>query len=207
MKKTVIFVLIPVFTFLFLCTCDVVRGYAQLHKNIIRLHVVANSDSEIDQQQKLLVRDAVVDYLQPSVMQCNDQEQAYSYIASQLVQLESVANNALLAAGSQNTASVTLCEEAFDIRYYDTFTLPSGVYSSLRIKIGDAEGKNWWCVVFPSLCLPTDAAGLDDTAAAAGFDEGLRKTITNESGYGIRLYILDLLGRIENFFKTSADDL
>ena len=98
----------------------------------------------------------------------------------------------------QQRAVVTFLKEKFPVREYDSFTLPSGVYESLRITIGDGEGRNWWCVVFPKLCV--SAASVEDTAAGAGFSEPLTDAITQKQGYRIRFLLLDILGKIENLF-------
>ena len=84
------------------------------------------------------------------------------------------------------------------MRQYDTFALPSGVYESLRISIGEAQGKNWWCVVFPSLCMPAVGENFSDAAAGAGFDDGLTNTLQQKKGYEIRFFLLDWLGWLEN---------
>ena len=90
---------------------------------------------------------------------------------------------------------VTLGKEVFDTRYYDTFTLPAGVYEALRITIGEGQGKNWWCVVFPTLCVPATSDGFEDVAAGAGFPDALTSALEGESGYELRFFLLDLLGK------------
>ena len=89
----------------------------------------------------------------------------------------------------------TLDKEVFDTRYYDTFTLPAGVYEALRITIGEGEGKNWWCVGFPTLCLPATSEGFEDVAAGAGFPDTLTAALEGERGYRVRFILLDLLGK------------
>jgi stage II sporulation protein R len=91
-----------------------------------------------------------------------------------------------------------LCKEAFDKRVYDTFTLPAGIYNALLIVIGDGQGKNWWCVVFPSLCIPAASETFADTAAGAGFPETLNRALTGDNGYELRFAVLDVLGNLEN---------
>jgi len=86
------------------------------------------------------------------------------------------------------------------VRNYDTFRLPAGVYESLRIVIGEGEGKNWWCVVFPELCLPATAEGFESVAVGSGFSEALSGALTGETQYEIRFFLLDCFGRLENFF-------
>ncbi len=172
----------------------------KLNSELIRLHVVANSDTREDQDIKLLVRDAIVESLQDDLSQIADVSQAKAYLQENLPKIESIANSALERAGFDGEAVVTLCKEAFDTRYYDTFTLPAGVYEALRVTIGEGEGHNWWCVVFPTLCLPATTNGFADTAAGAGFPNSLTGALTGEEEYEVRFYLLDALGRVENYF-------
>jgi stage II sporulation protein R len=172
----------------------------KLHDELIRLHVVGSSDSMEDQAIKLQVRDAIIVSLQQALEDATDIEQAKSYILEHLPQIEAAANAVLQELGSEDSAVVSFMEEAFPVRDYDTFSLPSGVYNSLRITIGDGNGKNWWCVVFPSLCFQASSTGVEDVAAGAGFSDELSNTVTRQEGYQIRFYFLDMLGKIENFF-------
>lgn len=174
-----------------------------LHEELIRLHVVAASDSAEDQQIKLSVRDAVLQLLGQALADATDMEQAKAYIQTHLPQIEAAANDALVALGVTDQAVVSFTEEAFPTRVYDTFSLPSGVYESLRITIGQGEGHNWWCVVFPRLCMPAAAEGVEDVAAGAGFSDSLTDTLTRKQGYEVRFFFLDVLGKIENFFQKG----
>ena len=171
-----------------------------LRDGLIRLHIVANSDSEEDQALKLQIRDAVTEKLEGVMAGIPDMQQAKEYLQAHLEELESLVNQVIEAAGFTDKATVTLSEEAFDTRHYDTFTLPAGVYESLRITIGEGEGKNWWCVVFPTLCVSATSDGFEDTAAGSGFQDSLTGTLSNEPGYEIRFFFLDCLGRLENLF-------
>lgn len=170
----------------------------QLHEELIRLHVVANSDTEADQEVKLQVRDAVINSLEEDLKNVADVEQAKAYIRENLPKIQQIANQTLEAAGFDTQAVVSLCQEAFDTRDYDTFSLPAGVYESLRIVIGEGQGHNWWCVVFPSLCLPATSEGFSDVAQTAGFPDSLNSALTGEEGYELRFYLLDAMGRLEN---------
>ncbi len=171
---------------------------AILSKELIRLHVVANSDSPEDQSVKLLVRDAVTNSLKQELRNIADVEAARAYLQENLPKIQKIANQTLEQAGFDGQAVVTLCKEAFDTRTYDTFSLPAGVYEALRITIGQGEGKNWWCVAFPSLCLPATTEGFSAVAAGAGFAETLSHTLTGQAGYEVRFYLLDALGRVQN---------
>lgn len=172
----------------------------KLQDEIIRLHVVANSDDENDQAIKLRVRDAVVESLQESMVDISDMEAAKAYLEENLPRICDLVNDVLKNCGVDQDAIVTLAREQFDTREYDTFSLPAGVYESLRIVIGQGEGKNWWCVVFPSLCIPATSSGFADVAVSAGFDDSLTSALAGEEGYEIRFFLLDRLGELENMF-------
>lgn len=168
-----------------------------LNEDILRLHVVGASDSAEDQDIKLLVRDAVVASISADLANMADFDLAEQYIRENLPKIQQAANKVLEELGCGDRAEVTLEREVFDTRVYDTFSLPAGVYEALRVTIGEGAGKNWWCVVFPTLCVPATSEGFADTAAAAGFSEQLTHTLEGE--YEIRFYLLDLLGKWEGF--------
>ena len=186
-----------------LCACiagsiwcwGVISDRQTLNEELLRLHVVAASDSEADQAIKLRVRDAVINSISEDLAKIGDMEAAKQYIRENLPKIQRTANDTLKALGCTDEAVATLREELFDTRVYDTFTLPAGVYEALRITIGEGEGKNWWCVAFPTLCIPATSEGFEEVAAGAGFSETLTGTLEGE--YEIRFYLLDLLGRLE----------
>ncbi len=177
---------------------SVLADRQQLNEQLIRFHVVANSDSQMDQAVKLKVRDAVIQSLQSAMEDLSDQEAAKAYLQENLRKIQDIANETLQREGFSETAFVTLCKETFDTRQYDTFTLPAGVYDSLRIVIGEGKGHNWWCVVFPALCLPATSEGFDAVAAGAGFSETLNETLQQEGEHEIRFFLLDVIGSVQN---------
>ena len=170
----------------------------KLRDGLIRFHVVAHSDSEQDQAIKLHVRDAVLNSLQEDLRKIADIHQAKQYLQENLPKIQSLADQTLKDLGFAGDSSVTLCKEAFDIRHYDTFSLPAGVYDSLRIVIGDGMGQNWWCVSFPTLCVPATTSGFVDTAVSAGFSEPLAQTLSGDEDYEVRFFFLNQLGKLEN---------
>lgn len=172
-----------------------------LNENLIRLHVVANSNSDEDQALKLKVRDAVTEKLRTTMQSFPTMEEAKVYLQEHLPELEAFVNQVILELGYTDQATVSLAQESFDTREYDTFTLPAGVYEALRITIGDGQGRNWWCVVFPSLCVSSAPQDFADTAAGAGFSDGLTETLRDERPQ-IRFFLLDLMGQVENFFRS-----
>ena len=179
----------------FLWTWGLVADREKLNEELIRHHVVANSDSEEDQSVKLRVRDAVVESLREEMANLTDMDQARAYIQENLPKIQQAANDCLRALGYEGNAVATLKEEVFDTRRYDTFTLPAGVYEALRITIGEGQGKNWWCVVFPTLCVPATSDGFEEVAAGACFPDTLTAALEGERGYEVRFFLLDLLGK------------
>lgn len=169
----------------------------RLNHQLIRLHVVANSDSDEDQWRKLLVRDAIMEYLHQELKNVTDVELAKQYIHEKLPQLKEIAEKTLFLAGCKENVEVSLAKEAFDRRDYDTFSLPAGMYEALRVVIGEGEGENWWCVVFPGLCVPATTEGFDTMAVGAGFPEPLTGALSRKEGYTVRFMFLDTLGRME----------
>lgn len=179
---------------------SVVWSKVQLRNQVLRLHVVANSNSQQDQTAKLKVRDAIVSALEDDLHRVDTKEQAQALISGKLDELEQLANQVLESEGMADRATVSLTREAFDTRHYDTFSLPAGVYDSLRVTIGSGEGENWWCVVFPSLCIPAATEQVQDVAAGAGFSSSVTGAITGKKEYRLRFFLLDCMGKIENFF-------
>ena len=121
------------------------------NENIIRLHVIANSDSEADQAVKLKVRDALLDSFFPYT-EINKKEDAEQYLKLNLKKAEQIAHQILKENGFPYTARAEYGVYDFPLRTYGNLTLPAGKYYGLRIKLGKAEGKNWWCVMYPPLC-------------------------------------------------------
>ena len=132
-----------------------------LTENFFRFHVLASSDSEEDQALKLKVRDAVIDYLEPGLKESDTKEETKAYIIKHLPQITDVAGRTLRAAGSSQKLQVVVGESEFPTKSYGAVTLPAGRYESLRIEIGDAQGRNWWCVMFPTLCF-VEETSIDD---------------------------------------------
>ena len=178
----------------------IVTDSGDLRENLLRLHVVGASNSQEDQAVKLQVRDAVLGSLEEGLRDMTDPQEAWDYVSRMLPQVEAAANRALAAAGFSETVQVSLTEEAFPTREYDTFSLPAGVYKALRVVIGEGEGKNWWCVVFPQLC---GAEGeFVETASTAGLDPELARSLEGE--YELRFWLLEKLGELKNRIFSSS---
>lgn len=148
-----------------LLTAQAMARQQAISGKLIRLHVIANSDSEADQREKLRVRDAIL--AQISAQNWKSRAEAAQWMQENKSALLRCAEKEL---GGSRSASICLDEEWYPTRTYDTFSLPAGKYLSLRVMIGDAAGHNWWCVVYPALCaMPVSEftqSGLTDSEAA-----------------------------------------
>lgn len=182
-----------------------IHGEEAVYSTVVRLHVLANSDSEEDQALKLSVRDAVLEVTEPLLAGCTDRATAAERIEEHAETIRTAAEEVIAAAGREDlsgSVTVTLGEEEYPRRSYEQCTLPAGRYLSLRVCIGEAAGKNWWCVLFPPLCM--SAASADRGSAEDAFvSVGLTKdqysviTETGKTKYRVRFRVLELW---ENWF-------
>ncbi len=177
------------------------RAQDRLADKVVRLHVLANSDSEEDQALKLLVRDQVLERAASLLEQAGDRRQAEMLLRQALPELEEAAAREIAANGYDYPVTAELVDAAFPTKEYDGFTLPAGEYLALRVVIGQGGGQNWWCVVFPPLCA---AASGDVPAAAlsAGFTEEEIGLITEEDqGYALRFKAVEWWEALQEKFS------
>ena len=173
-------------------------GNVSLHRQqaladrVVRLHILANSDSEEDQALKLQVRDRVLDRAAEILTESADRAAAERALRAALPELESLAADEIALRGYDYPVTAELADTAFPTREYDGFALPAGRYLALRLVIGAGEGHNWWCVVFPPLCTAV-SSDLAQTAMAAGLTEDDVQLITeSESGYVLKFKSIEL---------------
>ena len=124
----------------------------KLADKVLRFHVLANSDSKADQQLKYQVRDAVGCYLQKELGTADSREESEQLITGQLEQIQEIAEETVKENGYSYSVRAELEETAFPVKSYGSFTFPPGTYEALRVVIGEGEGHNWWCVLYPNLC-------------------------------------------------------
>lgn len=167
----------------------------QLADKVVRLHVLANSDSEEDQALKLRVRDRVLERATELLEQSADRQEAEALLRGNLLELENLAAEEIAAAGYDYPVTAELTDTTFPTREYDGFTLPAGEYLALRIVIGEGAGQNWWCVVFPPLCT-TASADVPTSALAAGLTQEDVNLITEEPGYVLKFKTVELWERL-----------
>lgn len=174
-----------------------VHGERDIYDTVVRLHVLANSDSEADQALKLKVRDAVLEVSAPMVEDCATQAEAVETLTTHLTELEAAASAVIAAEGYDYPVTVLLGEEDYPTRTYESCAFPAGTYVSLRVCIGEAEGQNWWCCLFPPLCLSAATAKQDNEDAF--LQVGLTKdqygiiTETGKTKYKVRFKILEVV--------------
>lgn len=157
-------VFLPLFMIITLCVgffSPVIATSESITNKILRLHIVANSDSTEDQNMKLKVRNYFLENT-TDLFTGKTLEENIEIAIENREYIEQLSNDALAENGSDCTAKVTVCREFFNTRVYDDFTLPAGVYNSIKITIGQGSGHNWWCIVFPSVCLSACTKSMDD---------------------------------------------
>ena len=163
-----------------------------LADKVVRLHVIAASDSAEDQRVKLEVRDALLAYLTPRLEAASGARDAAAVIAASAPELKKIAETV-----SGGSARVELGRETYPTREYETFSLPAGEYTSLRVTLGAGGGRNWWCVVYPPLC----TAGVE-TAQEALLSEDDIKLITEDGGgYVLRFRLLEWWGSLTGRYR------
>lgn len=163
-----------------------------LAESVLRLHVVANSDSAFDQEAKLQVRDAVLAAARPLMAGAASSTEAEACILPHLEELAQVARDTLAQFGSSHPVQVTVEDQWFPTKEYDTFSLPAGNYRALRVVIGAGKGQNWWCVVFPPLCLGSVTEDVAAEAMAAGLSEDQAALITGQDGgYVLKFKVIE----------------
>lgn len=153
-----------------------------LADQVLRLHVVANSDSEEDQTLKLLARDAVLELASQLLDGVSDRARAEEILSAHLNELAQAGAEALAAQGCTDQVTAEIADQWFPTREYATFSLPAGQYRALRITIGAGAGQNWWCVVFPPLCLGSVTEESVETAAGGVLSEDQVALITGQDG-------------------------
>ena len=174
-----------------------VHGEEDIYDSVLRLHVVANSDSEEDQSLKLEVRDKVIQISRELCGECQRLEEAQAIIKENLQSICDTAAEQIKESGYNYSVEVRLGEEKYPRKTYDSLCFPSGKYLSLQVLIGNAEGQNWWCVLFPPLCLDaaTDPSSNEELFISVGLTSEQYKIITESDSpsYKARFKLLEII--------------
>lgn len=177
------------FLLVVLVICIIYGGatQAQISDNVVRLHIVANSNSVLDQDLKLKVRDAILEHMQEKYPNGATRDQAASYLKKSLPIIKDIASAVLRANGSNISVNANYGVYSFPTKEYDGLALPAGMYEAVRVELGAAEGNNWWCIMFPPLCV-ADASSLK-------LDEQAMKQLKEEMGPNNYKLITDITER------------
>ncbi|MBQ7687895.1 MAG: stage II sporulation protein R [Clostridia bacterium] len=173
-----------------------------VRENVVRLHITANSDTTADQTVKLLVRDAVLEAGAAVFSGAGTKAEAERAIAAALPELIQTAEAVLRENGFSYGAAAEIATEYFDTREYDGVTLPAGKYTAVRLKLGSGKGQNWWCVMFPPLCLP--AAEKNDSLYAVWNDAGTVKVTDQQNGCTVKFKIVEWFEQLRGNTRTES---
>ncbi len=173
----------------FRAQCESISG------KVLRLHVLANSDKEEDQQLKLKVRDAILAESETLFSTAQNKAEAMESVRKNRDEIQRIAEKTLQKNGCDYPVEIQLAEVYFDTRTYGEITMPAGYYDALQVKIGAGEGKNWWCVLFPALCVPSAASvEMNDVLTTE------EMTVLQE-GYTVRFKIVELYEQFLGLFR------
>jgi len=177
MKKIIIlFVPIFVLSLIIYSLTPLISKSENISNKVFRLHIIANSDSEEDQQLKLQVKDRILKYAAKLYCECNSVSDAVKVSKEHIKDIKSTAQSVLAFYGYDYNVSAYTDKEFFSTRVYDGFALPAGNYNTLKIVIGEGKGKNWWCVMYPSVCI----SGCTDDFDKA-LSQGEKEIITDKN--------------------------
>lgn len=172
--------------------CDVIRS------SVLRLHILANSDSEADQSLKLLVRDAIQNEAGYILDDASNIDDAAKIVTEEKERFLSIARRVIAEQGYDYSVDLIVTQEYFETRTYDEVTLPAGMYTAVKIVIGEGDGKNWWCVLFPCMCLP---AAQESAELSKVLDDDEIKIAQSNPKYEVRFKVVEWFESIVSFFS------
>ena len=173
-----------------------VHGESEIYDSVLRLHVIANSDSDEDQALKLKVRDALLEKSEDIFGSCGTRDEAIAAVKANITTIQNEAAAVISKEGYSYPVSVEIGEEVYPTKSYESFCFPSGSYMSLRIVIGDGSGQNWWCVLFPPMCVSAaSTTDPDDSFISVGLNKDQYGIITETDSpkYKARFRILEVI--------------
>lgn len=194
-KAVKIFVpLFLVFAFLFSYITPFIETSENISEEVFRLHILANSDSDADQQLKLKVRDEILKKGENVFASSDSIEETIKLCKDNIGVFQETAEQCLKENGSNYSVKVYVDKEYFNTRKYDEITLPSGIYNALKIVIGQGKGHNWWCVMFPAICL----SSVTDDELNKYLTEDEQKLVNYDSKYEVRFKIVEIYEKLKS---------
>lgn len=191
--KIRISIAIGIVTAVIFSICSFAKTSEEIRSDVLRLHVIANSDSSVDQNLKLRLRDYILEEGEDIFDGSVNVENAIKKIEPKLAELENLAETFVKNAGFDYDVKITLSNEYFTTRTYESVTLPAGKYLALRVVIGSGEGHNWWCVMFPPMCVP--AADKKDEIENVFTDKEI-KLVESKPKYEPRFMVVEIYEQI-----------
>lgn len=196
--KTIFTILISAIVFFALNSIIPTKEECEIYTSTVRLHVIANSDSEQDQAVKLKVRDALLE--KTATFDAKTKEEAVKNFTNNKEELIKIAKEVLMENGIDDEVEIEIGKESYPTRYYEDFALPAGEYTSVRVIIGRGEGKNWWCVLFPPMCTSVALKSEEDAYIQVGLTKDQYQMITGDtSEYKIKFRILEIAAQALGF--------
>lgn len=168
-----------------------------ISNDVFRLHILADSDSEYDQSVKLKVRDRVLEYTKQLFNSASSKQEAEELIVCNLDKIKLLAEDELKNLGCDYNVTAEIKNMYFTTRHYEAYTLPSGMYDALRITIGSGKGHNWWCVMYPSICV--SAAAEQDERAKQALDTNEYEIVKNEK-FTYKFKVIELFEKLKSCF-------
>ncbi len=168
-----------------------------IRDKVLRLHILANSDSTQDQHLKYLVRDALLTQGGHILQGAHTKEQAIARLQEHLPELTRIARQTLIEQGDDSAVTCTVQPTYFATRTYETVTLPAGNYTALRVVIGEGNGQNWWCIMFPNLCIP---AAAESPPTESYFTAGQTDLMEHGQRYQVKFKAVE-------WFQAAADQI
>ena len=185
---------IPPTICILLCTlfiaCVPTEADAAIYSDTVRLHILAASDSTEDQIVKLKVRDRILDKY-ATRLSAGTAYEVKDKLSQLLSEIQIDLNKYLCDTGYEKHVSLTLCDEWYDTRNYAGFSLPSGTYTSLKVSIGDGCGQNWWCVMYPPLCLDAAVSDNNISESISSYSKA-EEYLISKSGYQVKFKLLEV---------------
>ena len=193
---------LTVFTSVFLVLTIIVSAFTpvinmseSISNKVFRLHILANSDEKYDQELKLKVRDKILTLSKELYSGCESVDEAINISKDNLDLFRETAQKVIAFYGFEYEARPYVTKEYFNTRKYDNFSLPAGIYDCLKIEIGQGRGKNWWCVMFPSVCL---SGCTDDFNGVLTEDE---RRMIEEDKYIVKFKAVEIYEKLKNRFR------
>ncbi len=161
--KVKMVIILTILFFIYVSLCAISYAYdisEDISSSVFRLHVIANSDSEADQNLKYIVRDNLLNYMNNICANCSSKEEAITIAKAHIDDFKQIALNTIHSEGYNYNVTINIGNFEFPTKYYGDISLPAGYYDALKVEIGNAKGQNWWCVMFPPLCFTDITSGI-----------------------------------------------